>query len=63
MSARLDSLTDRQFRYLDAGTKLAGVAIMAIGLAVGIETAPGLVLAVAGVSLGVSTAFHTEDTQ
>lgn len=63
MSARLDALTDRQFRYLDAGTKLAGVGIMAIGLAVGIETAPGLALVLAGVLLGVSTAFHTEDTQ
>jgi hypothetical protein len=53
------SIGSRTYRWLDAGTKLAGVGVIAIGLETGIESAPGLALALAGALLGVSTVFIT----
>ncbi|MFB6085861.1 MAG: hypothetical protein ABEJ84_03495 [Halodesulfurarchaeum sp.] len=51
-----------RYRLLDAGTKLGGVALIAVGLETGIESAPGLALALVGVLLGVSTVFITENS-
>lgn len=63
MTGLRGALSDRQFRILDVATKLIGVALIAIGLETGIATAPGVGLVIAGVLLGVSTAFHMEETQ
>lgn len=51
-----------RFRLVDAGTKLAGVGLLAGALEVGIASTPGLVLALAGIAVGVSTAFVSEDS-
>ena len=59
MNIRTPSIGRRQYRWLDVGTKLGGIALIAVGLETGIVSAPGLVFALAGVLLGVSTVFIT----
>jgi hypothetical protein len=53
-------LSGRQYRAVDAATKLAGVALVAGGLELGIGSTAGGALAFAGVALGVCTVFFTE---
>ncbi len=62
MSAGTRSVSKRRYRWLDIGTKLGGMGLLAAGLHVGITSALGVALALAGVVLGVSTVFVTEDT-
>ncbi|WP_276271403.1 hypothetical protein [Haloarcula litorea] len=50
-------LSERQYRLLDAASKLCGVALVAAGLEAGGSTLPGLVLAVAGVACATATVF------
>ncbi|MFB6152661.1 MAG: hypothetical protein ABEJ27_00270 [Halodesulfurarchaeum sp.] len=49
--------------WIDPLTKLAGVGFVAAALEVGITSAPGLGLALAGGILGVCTVFITEETE
>lgn len=51
------------YRIVDSATKLLGVGLLAGGLELGIVSAPGMALALAGAILGVSTVFVSEDTQ
>ncbi|MDZ7850519.1 MAG: hypothetical protein U5K70_06830 [Halodesulfurarchaeum sp.] len=62
MTGRDLSVETDRYRWLDVGTKLAGVSVIAIGLETGIESAPGLAIALAGVLLGVSTVFITRQS-
>lgn len=55
-------LGHRAYRAVDVATKLVGVALFAGALDLGIASAPGAALALAGVVLGVSTVFVTEHT-
>lgn len=55
------TLTDRSYRYVDTGTKLAGVALLAGAFELGIASAPGAALALAGALFGVSTVFVTKE--
>lgn len=48
-------LSPRQYRWLDRGTKLLGVALIAVGLEVGGDTVAGIALAALGVVLGLTT--------
>lgn len=66
-STGLDRIVDRfgrpdRYRLFDVGTKLAGLLLVSLALEVGIASATGLVLALAGVAVGVCTVFITEDT-
>ncbi|MEF8852740.1 MAG: hypothetical protein V5A44_10260 [Haloarculaceae archaeon] len=54
------TLTERSYRRVDRASKLAGVALIAAGLAVGGDTLAGVALAVAGVAVGLATVFITE---
>jgi hypothetical protein len=45
----------RAYRWLDRGTKLVGVALVAAGLEVGGGTTGGLILASLGVAFGLAT--------
>jgi hypothetical protein len=45
----------RSYRWLDRVTKLTGVALVAAGLEVGGDTAPGIALAALGVAFGLAT--------
>lgn len=56
-------LSRRAYRLLDAATKLGGVGLLALALDVGIVSAPGAALVLAGVLLGVCTVFVTKDRQ
>ncbi|MFB6266071.1 MAG: hypothetical protein ABEI31_00310 [Halodesulfurarchaeum sp.] len=49
--------------WIDPLTKLAGVVLVAAALEIGIGSAPGLGLALAGGFLGVCTVFITEETE
>jgi hypothetical protein len=49
------AVSARRYRWLDRGTKLTGVALIAGGLEVGGSTPTGIVLAMLGVAIGVST--------
>jgi hypothetical protein len=49
------ALSDRQYRWLDRTTKLAGVALIAAGLEVGGGTRTGIALATVGVACGLTT--------
>jgi hypothetical protein len=51
------SPTDRQYRLLDAASKLTGLALVAIGLDVGGGTPTGFALAVAGAICATATVF------
>ena len=51
-----------RYRLLDRATKLAGLALLAGALEVGIASTPGLALALAGAALGVCTVFVSEDS-
>lgn len=53
------SLTGRQYRWLDRITKLLGVGLIAAGLEAGGATPTGILLAVAGVLVGLSTVVIT----
>jgi hypothetical protein len=53
------ALSERQYRWLDRATKLAGVALIAAGLETGGGTAAGVVLAVLGVACGLTTVLIT----
>ncbi|UWG48542.1 Uncharacterized protein HSRCO_2273 [Halanaeroarchaeum sp. HSR-CO] len=57
------ALAGRTYRFLDVATKLAGVALLVGALELGIASAPGATLALAGAVLGVSTVFVTEETR
>lgn len=50
-------LTPRRYRWLDRGSKLAGLGLIVAGLEVGGGTVTGLVLAALGVAIGVVTVF------
>jgi hypothetical protein len=54
MSTR-SALSGRQYRWLDRLTKLLGVALVAVGLEVGGDTAAGIALAALGVAFGLTT--------
>ena len=60
MSDPLRSLPERQYRRLDVLSKLVGLAAIAVAIDLGIVSAPGLALAMAGLLVGVSTVFATE---
>ncbi|MBS3761170.1 hypothetical protein [Halodesulfurarchaeum sp.] len=62
MTVETPAVSKRQYRWLDIGTKLGGVALFAAGLEAGIISAPGLLLVFTGALLGVSTVFITEET-
>lgn len=51
------------YRIVDTVTKLLGVGLLAAALELGIVSASGMTLALAGGILGVSTVFVSEDTQ
>lgn len=51
------------YRIVDTVTKLLGVGLLAGALELGIVSAPGMALVLAGGILGVSTVFVSEDTQ
>lgn len=53
------ALSQRQYRWLDRVTKLAGVGLIAVGLEVGGDSLSGIVLAALGVTLGLATVFIT----
>lgn len=55
------ALAGRTYRFVDAGTKLAGLALLVGALELGIASAPGAALALAGAALGVSTVFVMEE--
>lgn len=57
------ALPVRRYRLVDAATKLLGVGLLAGAFDTGIASATGVTLALAGLALGVSTVFVTEDTQ
>lgn len=52
-------LTGRQYRWLDRVTKLFGVGLIAGGLEAGGGTLTGIILALAGVLIGLSTVVIT----
>ncbi|TQQ80099.1 hypothetical protein [Halonotius roseus] len=52
-------LTGRQYRWLDHVTKLLGIGLIAGGLDVGGGTPTGILLAAAGVLIGLSTVVIT----
>ena len=52
-------LTGRQYRWLDRVTKLLGIGLIAGGLDVGGGTPTGILLAAAGVLIGLSTVVIT----
>ncbi|WP_144926515.1 hypothetical protein [Halorubrum salsamenti] len=52
-------LSGRQYRWLDRVTKLLGIGLIAGGLELGGGTPIGMLLAVAGVLIGVSTVVIT----
>jgi hypothetical protein len=54
-------LTTRQYRWLDWGTKCLGLALITAGLEVGGDTLTGIVLAITGVAVGLTTVII--DTQ
>lgn len=51
----------RQYQWLDRATKLTGIALIAAGLEVGGDTVLGIVLAILGVAIGLTTVII--DTQ
>ncbi|MFB6071063.1 MAG: hypothetical protein ABEJ76_08565 [Halanaeroarchaeum sp.] len=55
-------LAGRTYRVVDVATKVAGVGLLAGGFELGIGSAPGVALALAGAAIGVSTVFVTEQT-
>ncbi|GGN87296.1 MULTISPECIES: hypothetical protein [Haloarcula] len=57
----LATLSARQYRLLDATSKLLGVALVAGGLEAGGSTPPGLALALAGVACATATVFLTHE--
>jgi hypothetical protein len=52
-------LSARQHTWLDRGTKLVGIGLIAVGLEVGGGTTAGIVLAALGVAIGLTTVFTT----
>ena len=63
MSSERQRISRTNYRWLDIGTKLIGLALIVAGLESGITSALGLTLSVLGVLIGVSTVFITEETQ
>lgn len=59
MTDRRPALPARRYRWLDRGTKLLGVVLVAGGLAVGGHTVAGVALAAVGTGLGLLTVFVT----
>lgn len=57
------ALSTESYRYVDVGSKLLGVALVAGALETGIASAPGIALAFAGAVSGVSTVFLTEELE
>jgi multisubunit Na+/H+ antiporter MnhB subunit len=55
---RLDAAT---YRRIDQVTKALGVTLVAVGLAVGGHTAPGVAFGVAGAAIGLLTVFMEHD--
>jgi len=55
------ALSERQYRVLDAASKLLGLGLVAVGLEVGGSTPTGFVLAVAGVACATATVFLTHE--
>jgi len=51
------TLPESSYRWVDRASKLAGVGLIAAGLAVGGDTAAGVVLAAVGVAVGLATIF------
>jgi hypothetical protein len=51
------SLPESSYRRVDRASKLAGVGLIAAGLAVGGDTLAGVALAAAGVAVGLATVF------
>jgi len=51
------TVTERSYRWIDRLSKLLGVALIAIGLDTGGDTAAGVALAAAGVACGLATIF------
>ena len=62
MSSTKRSLPSGTYRWVDITTKLGGLVLVAGGLEAGITSALGVALAFAGVLLGVSTVFITQNT-
>ena len=50
-------LSKRSYRLVDTATKLAGVALVAGGLELGLSTTPGALLGLAGAALATLTVF------
>jgi hypothetical protein len=59
MTDAASRLTARQYRWLDRTTKLLGVGLIAAGLDVGGGTTTGMLLAGAGVAIGLCTVVIT----
>lgn len=59
-AGRTRTLSARRYRWLDRVTKLAGVALVALGLEAGGGTLAGIAYATLGVALGVATVLVTE---
>ncbi|MXR40321.1 hypothetical protein GRX01_02980 [Halobaculum sp. WSA2] len=57
------TLSPRGYRWADRATKLAGVALIAVGLDVGGDTLAGVALAALGVALGLATVVLDIDNQ
>ncbi|QLH77759.1 hypothetical protein HZS55_10795 [Halosimplex rubrum] len=51
------TVTERSYRWIDRLSKLLGVALIAIGLDTGGDTAAGIALAATGVACGLATIF------
>jgi hypothetical protein len=54
------ALSPRRYRWVDRGTKLAGVALIAAGLEIGGATLAGIGLAALGVAFGLATVLIDE---
>jgi hypothetical protein len=59
-TGRTVALSARRYRWLDRVTKLAGVALVALGLETGGGTLAGIAYATLGVALGLATVLVTE---
>lgn len=57
------TLSPQAYRWTDRMTKLAGVALVAVGLEVGGTTLPGLLLGATGAALAVCTVFVERATE
>jgi len=51
------SLPESSYRWVDRASKLAGIGLIAAGLAVGGDTVAGIALAAVGVAVGLATVF------